>query len=195
MGTTSFSLEIKKQELTKAVKRLCKAEKRASDIYLTYSEGILLLSLGGTQEEVPARGNWPTSVRVVRKWADTVSTFANDAVVISLRVSEEKIWVRDWAVSCSFGDHSDAEDKEDMARRQGDIAAAARDLSHYHVTTQEIEGLIDKVNLETAALWSPGDDKGVKDIVDAWKHLYTYGVQPSDIKQLLDRKSRGLFKN
>jgi hypothetical protein len=195
MGTTSFSLEIKTQELTRAAKRLCKVEKRANDLHLSYSEGVLSLSLGATQEDVPARGSWPSPVRVVRGWAEKLSTFTNEVVVINLRVSEEKIWARDFGVSCSFGDHADAENKEDMARRQGDIAAAVRGLSHYHVTTQEMETLMDEADPEKAGIWSPGDDRVVKDIVDAWEHLYTYGVEPSDIRRLLHRKSRDLWKN
>ena len=41
-----------------------------------------------------------------------------------------------------------------------------------------------------------GDEGGIAmDVARAWMSLFSYGVEPSDIKKTLHRKSRELFKN
>ena len=49
--------------------------------------------------------------------------------------------------------------------------------------------LIESGDLAKARLWGPNDRLIMRDIADAWKGLFTYGVEPSDIRRLINRKS------
>jgi hypothetical protein len=63
------------------------------------------------------------------------------------------------------------------------------------VTEKDIQTLIDQAEPSKAALWSPGDERLVCDIARAWARLFSYGVEPSDIRQALHSKSRKMWAN
>jgi hypothetical protein len=65
-----------------------------------------------------------------------------------------------------------------------------RPLARYNVTEQDKMDLIDGGDLAKARLWGPQDARLVGDIGHAWKHLAFYGVEPSEIRRLIDRKFR-----
>ena len=62
-------------------------------------------------------------------------------------------------------------------------------FARYHVTEREKMDLIESGDLAKARLWGPNDRLIMRDIADAWKGLFTYGVEPSDIRRLINRKS------
>ncbi len=186
-----FLLEVKTAELTRALRSLCKLEKNEGFYHLKYSDKLLTVSIGRTREDVAAQGSWPKPVFVPRNWAETLSVKPHDVAVTTLRVSERKLWARDWGCDCSFGTE-DVQD-EDVIRRQKNIETAARILSRHQLTESEIATLIEQADVSKAALWSPDDDRIVADIARAWMSLFSYGIEPSDIRRALHRKSREMW--
>lgn len=68
---------------------------------------------------------------------------------------------------------------------------AVTDLfGRYNVTEPEIRALVRSGDLAKAALWASHDARLIGDVTLAWKQLAIYGVEPSAIRRLIDRKSR-----
>ena len=63
------------------------------------------------------------------------------------------------------------------------------------MTEQDINGLIERADRSKAELWGAGDERVIGDVSAAWSQLVFYGVEPSDIRKLLDQKSRDLWKS
>jgi hypothetical protein len=57
------------------------------------------------------------------------------------------------------------------------------------VTEREKSALIESGDLAKAGLWRPNDGRLIDDIALAWMQLVIYGVEPSEIRRLIDRKS------
>jgi hypothetical protein len=187
----SFLLEVKTSELTQALRNLCKVEKGDGPCHLTYGNRLLTISTGRSHQDVAAQGSWPVPVFVPRRWAETLAARPYDVSLTTLRISENKFWARDWGCDCSFGSEH-IQDEDAIARRKN-IAAAAKVLSRHQITEREIEKLIEEADGSKAALWSPDDDRIVSDIASAWMSLFSYGVEPSDIKRSLQKRSREMW--
>ena len=188
----TFLLEVKTSELTQALRTLCKFEKKDEKCHLKYGDRVLTISIGRSHQELAAQGCWPAPAFVPRNWAETLAAKPYDVAVTTLRISEGKLWARDWGCDCSMGAAEEIQD-EDVLKRQKNIEAAATIMSRHHITEREIEILIEQADAAKAALWSPDDDRIVADIARAWMILFSYGVEPSEIRQALHRKSRGMW--
>lgn len=186
-----FLLEVKTTELTRALRTLCRFEKSDGSCHLKYGDRMLTVSIGRSRQDVVAQGSWPKPVFVPRSWAETLAAKPYDVAVTTLRVSERKLWARDWGCDCSMGPEEIQD--EDAIRRQKNIEMAAKALSRHYITELEIETLIEQADASRAALWSPDDDRIVADIARAWTNLFSYGVEPSDIRRALHKKSREMW--
>jgi hypothetical protein len=188
----AHSLQVETRHLIKALNQLCRTEKRAERVYLKYSPGQLTVSMGRTQHEVVADGSWPEPVSVMRKWATTFCKLPPEAAITTLQVADGKLFARDFAVTCSVGTDCPDDYAIDRQRR---IGYTLRSLGHYRVTEQDINGLIERADRSKAELWGAGDERVIGDVSAAWSQLVFYGVEPSDIRRLLDQKSRDLWKS
>jgi len=141
-----------------------------------------------------ATGSWPMPVSVVRKWAEAVGQFPPEAALTTLSVVDGKLWARDFGTNCTVGLDC-LEEEEELANKQRIIAGAREALAHYNVSEEEIAELIESADRNKGALWGADEIRLRDDIALAWKYLVSYGVEPSEIRRLLDRKSRGLWNN
>ena len=111
----------------------------------------------------------------------------------TLRVEDGGLWTREFRCDCQEG--CKQEQDEEAINRQKNIDAAARILQRYGVTDQDISALVGAADPEKAKLWSLDDSLIVNDIGSAWARLFSYGIEPSDIRRLLHRKHRDLWKS
>ena len=190
---TTFALDVETAQLVQALKRIVAQPKKADWIHLQYRLGLLLISTGETSFDLRAAGSWPQVISVARSWAQAVSRYPLPPEVTALRVENGKLFAQDLGVACIVG--ADAKDNEEIADRQTHTSAAAAALTRYGVTTQEIDELVREADPAIARLWGPHDDKIARDVANAWQCLAHYGVEPSEIRRLLVRKSRDLWKD
>ena len=189
----SFLLEVNSSALTQALKHLCRFEKTELQACLSYRDGALIVSLGRTHQEVAASGSSPGSISVLRNWAETFSIKPYTHAVTTLRVEDGGLWTREFRCDCQEG--CIQEQDEEAINRQKNIDAAARILERHGVTYDDIIALLNAADPEKAKLWSPDDSLIVNDIGSAWARLFSYGIEPSDIRRLLHRKHRDLWKS
>jgi hypothetical protein len=190
--TDPFFLEVETIELTRALRILCK-DKSSAICRLKYRNKQVTISIGRRDEDVPAQGSWPGDVSTSREWAETLATTPYEVAITTLQVLDGKLWARDFCRPCEVTP-GQVEDEDAVTRRKN-IASAAKFLARHHMTEKDIETLIDQADTSKAALWSPDDERLVGDIFGAWRSLFSYGVEPSDIRRALHTKSRKLWTN
>jgi hypothetical protein len=189
----NFLLEVKTSDLTSALKHLCRIEKLASRACLRYQDPILTISLGRTQQDIPASGSWPSVISVPRAWAETLSTKPHIVPVETLRVEDTFLWAGEFR--CAFHEGCSQELDEDAENYQKRVAAAVRILERHRVSEQDIVALIGAADPEKAKLWSPDEERIIDEIGRVWANLVVYGVEPSDIRKMLHQKSSDLWKS
>jgi hypothetical protein len=192
-GMATFALEVETAPLVQALKRISAQPRKADWIHLQHRPGVLVMQAGETSMEVRAVGSWPQVVSVARSWAQAMLRYSLPPGVTAMRVENGKLFAQDLGVACMLG--AAAKDNEEIVERQRHVSAAAVALNRYGVTTQEIEELVAEANQDIARLWGPNDDKIVRDVANAWLCLASYGVEASEIRRLLVRKSRDLWKD
>jgi hypothetical protein len=116
-----------------------------------------------------------------------------EAAITHLRQAGGTLYARDFGVRCSLDLWT--EESESLVRREEDLNGAHRILANYKITKREVRALLKEADSAKARLWGPNDGRLVDDVALAWKQLAVYGVDPSDIRRLIDRKSRELWKN
>lgn len=186
----AVALEVESGQLVQALKRITAQPEKTEWVHLEYTLGILRLSAGGTKCEIRAAGSWPEVISVARSWIPAVLGAALPAGITTLRVENGKLFAQEVGVPCVAG--SDARAVEERAQREKHLRAAAAALKRYGVSVQEIESLVRDAGREAAG---PYDERMVKDVADAWQCLASYGVETSDLRRLLARKSRDLWKD
>lgn len=188
----AFALHVDTIQLTRALKRLLRCETRIRLVDLRYDSEALSVSMGRTSCDVPATGTWPRPVSVARAWAKALATKPFEAAITTLRQAEGILDARGFKTRCSFDPRT--EETESLVKRDEDVVGAHRILTRYKITKREVRALIGAASSATTRLWGPGDDRLIEDIAFAWRRMAIYGVEPSDIRRLIDRKSRELWK-
>jgi hypothetical protein len=189
----AFSLNVDTSELTRVLKRLLRHEPRTKLVQLKYESETLAVSIGSTSLGVRATGTWSQPVSVGRTWAEALAANPMEAAITDLRLADGKLHTRDFVVSCSLA--PSAEESEELVKREEDLDEASQILARFNVTKREVSVLIADADSERSRLWAPGDGRLIDDIAEAWKQLAIDGVEPSDIRRLIDRKSRELWKS
>lgn len=189
---STFALELETAQLVQALKRISTLAKRGEWIHLQYRLGLLVISSGDASVDLRASGSWPQVISVPRSWAPALLRYPLASDVTLLRVENGKLYAQDLGIACIAGE--DPRHIEEAGERERHIAAAAAALARYGVTPQEVEELLHHAEPDTARLWGPGDDKIIRDVATAWQCVASYGVETSAIRQLLNRKSRALWK-
>jgi hypothetical protein len=192
-GHHAFALDVDTFHLTRELKRLLKAEPRSPKAHLKYDLRTLTIALGRTLMEVPASGTWPQPVCVQRKWVEVLATTPFEPAITVLRQADGWLHARDFRVKCSVDAWT--EDSEALAKRKEDLDGAHRILARYRVTKREVGTLIKDADPTKSQLWEPNDGSLIDKIARVWKQLAVYGVEPSDIRRLIHRKSRALYKS
>jgi hypothetical protein len=65
-----------------------------------------------------------------------------------------------------------------------------RPSARYEIAEQDTRDLIGSADSRKARPWGPADSRLIDEVALAWKQLVLYGVEPSEILCLLERKSR-----
>jgi hypothetical protein len=65
-----------------------------------------------------------------------------------------------------------------------------RPSARYEIAEQDTRDLIGSADSRKARPWGPADSRLIDEVALAWKQLVLYGVEPSEILCLLDRKLR-----
>ena len=190
----AFSLDVETSLLTRALKHLHRAEPRGKLFYLRYNSGTLTISVGKTSRDLPAAGNWQEPVCVVRLWAETLAKLPPAGAITTLRVAEGKLSAREFVVGCSLGPGPD-EQADEAAKRTEAEGAAFRALAEFNVSRRDIRALVNHGDPAKARLWSPSDGPLIQAVERVWRRMVFYGVEPSDIRRLMNQKSRDLWKN
>lgn len=190
---STFALDVDTLQLTRALKHLLRFEPRIRLLDLGYDLAALTASMGKSSRTVPAAGAWPQPVRVNRAWAKALATNPFGAAITPLRQADGVIDARGFRAKCTLVEPQ-TEQTESLAKREEDVINARRILAGYGVTKRELTALIRSADSATARLWAPEDDRLIGDIALAWKQLVIHGIEPSDIRRLIDRKSRDLWK-
>jgi len=191
-GHHAFALDVDTFHLTRALKHLLKAEPRTQVVHLKYDSETLTIAMGGTLLDVPATGTWPQPVCVRRKWLEVLVAIPFEAAITVLRQADGWLDARGFRVKCSLDPWT--EESEASNKRQEDLEGAYRILAPYKVTKREVGTLIKEADSAKARLWGPNDHSVIEEIAKVWRPLAIFGVEPSDIRRLKDRKSRALFK-
>jgi hypothetical protein len=89
-----------------------------------------------------------------------------------------------------FEDYSD----EDRFFRRGNVVKAVQVLKHYGVTEQELQDLINSGHSK-GFRWAAVDPTLIKEVAETWKHLAYHGVEPHQIKVLIESKMRKLISD
>jgi hypothetical protein len=186
----AFSLDVGTLRLTQAWKNPLRVDPLAELVRLKYDSGILTVSIGRASRDVPATGVWPQHVCVGRTWAEALATTPNEGAITVLRHSEGKLWARDF--KCSV--EPCPEESEESVKREEDLQAAYQILAPFNVTKPDVSVLVEGADSTSARLWGPDEVGLIDDIAQEWKRLAIYGVEASDIRRLIDRKSRELWK-
>ena len=87
-------------ELTRALRILCRFDKNSAICRLKYRRKLLAISIGQSRQDVPALGSWPGEVSTSRKWAKALVSAPNEGAITTLRVSDGKLWARDFGCAC-----------------------------------------------------------------------------------------------
>jgi hypothetical protein len=193
VGPNAYSLEVDTLQLTQALKHLRKFERRAKLVLLKYDSETLTVSMGRTSRDVQATGTWPQAVSVARAWAEALAKEPFEAAITTLRQADGMLHARDFQVRCSIDPST--EESEAFVKREEDLSGAHRILARYKVTQQELGALINEADSAKASLWGPNDGRLIDDIALVWRQLVRHGVEPSEIRRLIDRKSRELWKS
>jgi hypothetical protein len=186
----AFSLDVATLQFTQALRNLPRVDPLTALVRLKYDSGILTVSIGRASRDLPATGEWPQPVCVGRKWAEALATTPNEGAITVLRHSDGKLWARDF--KCSV--EPCPEQSEELVKREEDLQAAYQILALFNVTKPEVSVLVEGADSTTARLWGPDEVGLIDDIAQEWKRLAICGVEPSDIRRLIDRKSRELWK-
>lgn len=189
----AYSLEVRTNELTKVLRQLCKFERHAKTVYLSYRNGTLIVELGASSKSLDARGSWPGTIAVSRKWAEVLSKWPVDAVETHLRKQDTQLWSRDYAVPCEVA--SEAAIDEFAAQRERRISASLSTLERHGVSRDQIDVIIASADCNVAQLWGEGDNVFVEEILRVWPILAHYGIDSSQIRRALDQKSKDLWKS
>lgn len=192
-GTNAFLLEVGTAELTRGLKYLLKCEPQGRSLRLTFDSETLTVSIGKTSRDVTASGTWLQSVSVARSWAEGLTTTPIESAITVLRLAEGKLWGRDFGATYWLGPPE--EDADEIAKREENIDESCKILAAYGVTRPDVVSLVEKGDSAKALLWGAGDGQLIDDVAHAWTQLAEYGVEPSDIRHLFDRKSRQLWKS
>lgn len=193
VDSNAFSLNVETVQLKRALKRHCKTEPRDKVARIEYDSGTLTISIGPTSEGIPASGTWPHPVAVGRTWARTFALQPFGAAITVLRQADGWLHTRDNKMRCSLEPWT--EDGEVLGTGDEDITAAHRILGRYKITKREVSALIKAAEPRKAWLWGPNDGPLIDAIALIWMLLAIYGLEPSDVRSLIDRKSRELWKS
>jgi hypothetical protein len=185
-------LEVGTSQLTRALKHLLRVGTLTELARLKYDSGILTVSIGRASQDVPAIGAWSQTVSVERTWAEALASTPNEGAITLLRHSAGKLWARDFGVKCPV--ELCTERSEELVKREEDLQRACQILARFNVTRQDVNALMEEADSATARLWGPDEAGLIDDIAREWKRLAMHGVEPSDIRRLIDCKSRALWK-
>ncbi len=189
----AFRLDVDTSEFTLALKHLRRLKVRAELVHLKYESGMLTVSIGKTSQDIPATGTWPQTLSVGWDWVEALAKHPCEAAITTLTLVDGKLFGRDFGVKCSLVNQT--AEAETSIKREEDLNHAHQILAGYGITMGELSSLIDEADPSTARLWGPGDGRLVEDVALTWKPLAIYGVEPSDIRRLFDRKSRDLWNS
>jgi hypothetical protein len=193
MTSDTFLLNVETHQLTPALKRLCKAEPRSKTVRLEYGSGILTISFDRTSEEVSARGTWPGPVFVQRIWAKTFAERPATSAITVLRPSDEWLDTNGNRMRCSL--ESSGGGLGASATREEAVTAAHEVLASYGTSESDLSDLIEAANPEIMGLWNSGDGSLIDEIASVWTRLAVHGVEPSDIRRVIDRNSKKLWQS
>ena len=97
-----YAIDVDTRELTRALKRLLRTEKKAPLVYLRFVPGKLTISLGHTSEDLLVGGGpWPGLVSADARWVTALATAPLKVSVTDLRVHDGKLSARDFVVLCT----------------------------------------------------------------------------------------------
>lgn len=90
-----FCLEVNKSQFVRELRHLCRAEKRAPEISLSFEIDFLTITMGNTSVDVSATGTWPETTILNRKWADGIVKAPHSSAVVTIRRDETHVVVDD----------------------------------------------------------------------------------------------------
>jgi len=191
INNNAFLLNVDTLPLIEALKLLCKLERQSETLHLRFDAGKLVVSMGKTSQEVPASGTWPHSLPVNRRWAVTLVNHPMGEAITPLRWADGQLSARDFKFSCPL-ENSTAEG--DLVDHNEDLGKVLRILGHCGVTELDIDHLIENGDPAKARLWGP-EDSLIDRVSEEWTFLARSGVEPSDIRRLMDSKLQGVWKS
>jgi hypothetical protein len=182
----AFRLEVRTIDLTRALKKLRRAERKAESFLLSLTDSGLCVCSGSTSENVPAQGSWPEPVGVSSAWADSILKTPYESLDVDLSFRDGQLWTETWGVTAWL--HGVKVTDDEVLRRESNISSAIDDLAAYQVPRSKLEELVERGNPGLSRLWSPGEEKTASDVGQAWLRIYRCGVETAELRMLLHRK-------
>ncbi len=192
-----FALTVGRRDLLFALKTVTRALKYgATDARITFENGRLTVEAGDTAAETPAEGNWPPEVFVDSGWVRRMAKRLPEGGPVTLAVDEERLRIRRYSERCWFKARPNAE-QPSTGKPEGcpaTAAEAAKILRPLKLSERHIRELMTQAAQREAHPWDTDHPRMISLIAKAWVLLAPFGVEPRDIRRMVDRAIRNAWK-
>lgn len=207
-----WTLEVRRSEFLEALRRVTSdATKRASQppLLFSFSDDKLSIEALGITAEIPASGEWPGVVAVATAVLRQLIRAFPKEDPLRLEADDQKFTIARFSLPCerrspaapanpSFtGGVNIREDKAEPAspsrifkgddRRLGEILTEAGTiLKPYRVSEADLKSLVEKHTADGLNVFAETEKPVIKSIAQAWSLLAPLGIEPNEIKALID---------
>jgi hypothetical protein len=191
-----YKLEVARAELAQALKIVARAiRKRPGDARLRFGNGCLSIEAYNTKADTPARGRWPLPIFVGTSWVSRLAKRLPDGDTIHLRIDSGKLYANRFSEPCDWTPRQQPVPTEPPPIDEGLlIQEAARILKPLRVGRSDFEELASEARARGTASWSLEEKKMIAIVAKAWVLLAPLGVEPADIRRLVDKAVRNAWK-
>jgi len=188
-----YELEVARADVTQALEIVAGLMgKQATGVSLQFEDGWLWIESGAGIARAPARGTWPQTIIVGRSWIRRLAKSMPVGDPVRLRVEEGRLYANRYSEPCTRT--AVKQPVNPTGPQQDKILEAARILKPLLITKWDLFALVVEARERGPASWSEEDNKMIAIIAKAWTLLAPLGVEPSDLRWLVNDAVRNAWK-
>jgi hypothetical protein len=188
-----YELEVGRADLLNAVEIVAGLMgKQPSGVSLQFEDGWLWIESGPGIAKTPAHGTWPQTIIAGKSWVRRLAKNMPAGDPVRLRVEESRLYANRYSEPCARTAVKHPINPE--GPQQDKILEAARILKPLLITKWDLFALVVEARERETPTWSEEDKKMIAIIAKAWALLAPLGVEPADLRRLVNDAVRNAWK-
>jgi hypothetical protein len=198
-ASSPYEVRVEREELLRYIAVLTKSITSKDKVArISFDDGWLMIAVGEADFAIAAEGKWAKPVSIDASWIQKMNRLLPAGNPLVLRVEKKHFYINTFGVPCHevakktrTPPPSAIEPSREVLRS---IGQAAKLLEAFHVTAQDVIGLVKRAQSAGQPSWTAAEAKMIAAVAKAWVVLAPLGVETADLRSLIDNAIRNGFK-